>query len=102
EKSLQHVAVTMCAGDTPNCATVVDGPVSTDANGQATLVDSTATAYYLGLNGYLYLQSPDVRPTMAYWGFPLVVINGVLSDPIPVFTTTDANPISNPTLGAIA
>lgn len=82
------VTVTMCGVGDPACVTKIDQQV-TDTSGLARLVDDTAVVngQANGLLGYLELSSPNLYPTIIYWGFPLSEPEGVLATPLPVFST---------------
>jgi hypothetical protein len=61
----------------------------TDDQGVVKIVDDTQTLNGIALNGYLEVSSPNIYPTIIQWGFPLVEIEGILSTPIPVFTSAE-------------
>jgi hypothetical protein len=63
----------------------------TNDQGVVTLVDASQVLGGIALNGYLEVSSPDLYPTIIQWGFPLSEPHGILSTPIPVFSSFDLN-----------
>jgi hypothetical protein len=61
----------------------------TDDQGVVKLVDDSSTIDGIALDGYLEVSSPNVYPTIIQWGFPLSEPEGILSTPIPVFSSSE-------------
>lgn len=82
------ITVSMCGGTDTTCPEPVSSK-QTDAQGYVTLNDPLWTDQSLGLNGFLDIQSPDLYPTLIYWGFPLTEVQGAIAVPIPAFSLED-------------
>jgi hypothetical protein len=86
------LAVALCAAQTPTCAAVGQGGMTSDG-GQVTVVDPRDPSLVGQGLGYLDIESGELSsgplmPTLIYWGFPLSRDGSVLTTPVPLVDKT--------------
>ncbi len=98
-KTFAGVDVRVCDRKDVNCtiaSSMAHG--TTDATGSVVFeIPNPENSIFLGLDGYIQLQSPDIVPWLYYWGFPLSKAAYTLVDSpssqlgVKVLTPDDAN-----------